>query len=56
MEKRRQYDESVRETEYGSFSPFIFSTSCGIGSLEQQYKRELQQWSQQALQQNYALD
>ena len=31
MEKRRQYDESVREVECGSFTPLVFSTSGGMG-------------------------
>ena len=31
MEKRRQYDERVREVERGSFTPLVFSTSGGMG-------------------------
>ena len=32
MEKRRQYDERVREIEHGSFSPLVFTTSGGMGT------------------------
>ena len=31
MEKRRQYDERVREVEQGSFAPLVFTTSGGMG-------------------------
>ena len=31
MEKRRQYDERVREVEQGSFAPLVFATSGGMG-------------------------
>ena len=30
-EKRRQYDERVREVEHGSFAPLVFATSGGMG-------------------------
>ena len=30
MEKRRAYDERVREIKHGSFSPLVFSTSGGM--------------------------
>ena len=30
MEKRRAYDERIREIEHGSFSPLVFSTSGGM--------------------------
>ena len=30
MEKRRVYDERIREIEHGSFSPLVFSTSGGM--------------------------
>ena len=32
MEKRRVYDERVREIEHGNFSPLVFSTSGGMGA------------------------
>ena len=32
MEKRRQYDEQVREIERGCFSPLVFSTSGSMGN------------------------
>ena len=32
MEKRRAYDERVREIEHGNFSPPVFSTLGGIGA------------------------
>ena len=32
MEKRRAYDERVREIEHGSFAPLVFSTSGGMGN------------------------
>ena len=31
MEKRRTYEERIREIEHGSFSPLVFSTSGGMG-------------------------
>ena len=33
MEKKRAYDERVREIEHGSFSPLVFSTSGGMGTI-----------------------
>ena len=30
MEKRRVYDEQVREVEHGSFSPLVFFTTGGM--------------------------
>ena len=32
LEKKRIYDERVREIEHGSFSPLVFSTSGGMGT------------------------
>ena len=32
LEKKRSYDERVREIEHGSFSPPVFSTSGGMGT------------------------
>ncbi len=32
MEKKRAYDERVREIEHGSFSPLVFSTSGSMGT------------------------
>ena len=32
LEKKRAYDERVREIEHGSFSPLVFSTSGGMGT------------------------
>ena len=32
LEKRRAYDERIREIEHGSFSPLVFSTSGSMGS------------------------
>ena len=34
LEKRRAYDERVREIEHGSFSPLVFLTSGGMGSTD----------------------
>ena len=31
LEKRRAYDERIREIEHGSFSPLVFSTSGSMG-------------------------
>ena len=31
QEKKREYDQRVREVEHGSFSPLVFSTSGGMG-------------------------
>ena len=40
QEKRRQYDQRVREIEHASFSPLVFSTSGGMGkSTSIVYKR-----------------
>ena len=33
QEKKRTYDERVREVEHGSFSPLVFSTSGGMGAV-----------------------
>ena len=32
QEKKRAYDERVREIEHGSFSPLVFSTAGGMGN------------------------
>ena len=37
MEKKRVYDERVREVEHGYFSPLVFSTSGGTATVV--YKR-----------------
>ena len=40
QEKRRSYDERIREVEHGSFAPLVFSTSGGMGPAAQVvYKR-----------------
>ena len=31
LEKRRHYDQRVREVEHGSFTPLVFNTLGGIG-------------------------
>jgi len=31
QEKRRAYEERVREVEHGSFTPLVFSRSGGMG-------------------------
>ena len=33
QEKKRAYEERVREIEHGSFSPLVFSTSGGMGPI-----------------------
>ena len=33
LEKRRAYDERVREIEHGSFSPLVFSNNGGMGAV-----------------------
>ena len=33
QEKKREYDERVREVEHGSFSPLVFTTSGGMGPI-----------------------
>ena len=33
QEKKRAYDQRVREIEHGSFSPLIFSTTSGMGTI-----------------------
>ena len=32
LEKKRAYDQRIREIEHGSFSPLVFSTSGGMGA------------------------
>ena len=32
LEKKRAYDQRVREIEHGSFSPLVFSTTGGVGT------------------------
>jgi hypothetical protein len=32
LEKRRAYDERIREVEHGKFSPLVFSTAGGVGA------------------------
>ena len=32
LEKKRAYDQRVRESEHGSFSPLVFSTTGGMGT------------------------
>ena len=32
LEKRRAYDERIREVKHGSFSPLVFSTAGGVGA------------------------
>ena len=39
-EKKRSYDERIREVEGGTFAPLVFSTSGGVGpSADATYKR-----------------
>ena len=33
LEKKRAYEERVREVEHGSFSPLVFSAAGGMGSI-----------------------
>ena len=40
LEKRRAYDERIREIEHGSFSPLVFSAAGGMGETAKVvYKR-----------------
>jgi len=40
LEKRRAYDERIREVEHGSFSPLVFSVAGGMGATAKVvYKR-----------------
>jgi hypothetical protein len=40
LEKRRAYDERIREVEHGSFSPLVFSTAGSMGATANvAYKR-----------------
>ena len=32
-EKKRAYDQRVREIEHGSFSPLVFSATGGMGTI-----------------------
>ena len=60
QEKKRAYEEKVREVEHGSFSPLIFSTSIGMGPIATVvYKRIatlIAEKHDQPLQQNSILD
>ena len=39
-EKRRQYEQCVREVEHGHFTPLVFTTTGGMGDAAGQvYKR-----------------
>ena len=31
-EKKRAYEEQIREVEHGSFSPLVFTTAGGMGA------------------------
>ena len=31
MEKRRHYEERIRNVDHGTFTPLVFTTSCGTG-------------------------
>ena len=33
LDKKREYEERVREIEHGSFSPLVFSTAGGMGPI-----------------------
>ena len=33
LEKKRAYEQRIREIEFGSFSPLVFSTTGGLGSI-----------------------
>ena len=33
LEKKRAYDQRVREIEHGLFSPLVFSTAGGMGTI-----------------------
>ena len=33
LDKKREYEERIREIEHGSFSPLVFSTAGGMGSI-----------------------
>ena len=33
MEKKRTYEERIREVEHGSFSPLVFTTAGGMGTM-----------------------
>ena len=60
LEKRRAYDERVREIEHGSFSPLVFNTSGGMGKTANiVYKRiasMIAEKQDKTLQQDDALD
>ena len=40
-EKRRQYEQRVREIEHGHFSPLVFTTTGGMGDAASQVYRRL---------------
>ena len=43
-EKRRQYDQRVREVEHGSFAPLVFATSGGMGRLADVFYKRTVLW------------
>ena len=58
LEKRRAYDERIREIEHGSFSPLVFSTAGGMGpTAKVVYKRiaSMIADAEQAIQQDHEL-
>ena len=41
LEKKRAYEQRIREIEFGSFSPLVFSTTGGLGSTATVVLRDL---------------
>ena len=41
QEKRRAYDQRVREIEHGSFTPLVFSASSGMGPTARVFYKKL---------------
>ena len=54
MEKRRHYDERIRNVDHGSFTPLVFTTSGGIGPTANIFYKRLASLLSDKRQKSYA--
>ena len=54
MEKRRHYEERIRNIDHGSFTPLVFSTSGGIGPTANTFYKRLASLLSDKRQKSYA--
>ena len=54
-EKRRAYDQRVREIEHGTFTPLVFSATGGMGPAAQVFYRRLAALISEKQQQSYGM-